>query len=265
MRLPPRRRQEHTACKGSRNSTRKKEAAMVAAVTGARAAGADGCRAGWICIVRERAGGLGSAAYATADALFAQIPRSAVLAIDIPIGLAERGARECDGAARRLLGSRRSSVFPAPLRCVLAARSFEQACRIRARREDKRMSRQAFGIVAKVREVDAALRADVARARTVREVHPELCFAAWSGAPLAHSKKTPAGRAERLALVAGSFGSSAFAAVRSRHPRRDAADDDILDAFAALWSAERLLRGEAEWLPAEPPLDACGLRMEIVY
>lgn len=51
--------------------------------------------------------------------------------IDVPIGLPDRGARECDKAARRRLGpSRGSSVFPAPIRRILAATSYIEACAI---------------------------------------------------------------------------------------------------------------------------------------
>jgi predicted RNase H-like nuclease len=229
-----------------------------------RAAGVDGCRAGWLCVTRDAAGEIASACYASAEALFAQQPRPDVLAIDVPIGLLERGARACDRAARALLAKRRASVFPAPPRAALAAATWAEACAIRQRLEGKRISKQAWAIVAKIREVDDALRREPARARWVREVHPELCFARWSGAPLAHRKKTTAGRAARLALVTQCFGREAFAAARLRHPRRDAADDDLLDAFAALWSAERILRGDALSLPPSPPRDARGLRMEIV-
>jgi predicted RNase H-like nuclease len=229
-----------------------------------RAAGVDGCRGGWLCVTRASGGDVASACHPTAEALFAQRPRPHVLAIDVPIGLLERGARECDVAARLQLGRRRNSVFTPLPRAALRARSWQEACAIRERIEGKRMSKQAWGIAAKIGEVDEALRRDPARARWVREVHPELCFARWSGAPLAHAKKKAAGRAERLALVTAHFGSEAFSAARLRHPRREAADDDLLDAFAALWSAERILRGEAISLPPSPPLDAFGLRMEIV-
>ncbi len=41
-------------------------------------------------------------------------------------------------------------------------------------------------------------------------------------------------------------------------------EDDMLDAFAALWSARRWIVGTAETLPPEPPKDACGLPMQIV-
>ena len=40
------------------------------------------------------------------------------LAIDIPIGIPEAGARPADREARALLGPRRNSVFPAPVRAA---------------------------------------------------------------------------------------------------------------------------------------------------
>jgi predicted RNase H-like nuclease len=79
-----------------------------------------------------------------------------------------------------------------------------------------------------------------------------------------HAKKHPLGRAARLALVDGCFG-DAYLEVRRRYRKADVADDDILDAFAALWTAERIVRSEAATLPEHPPRDAHGLPMEIVY
>lgn len=79
----------------------------------------------------------------TAEELFAQDPAPAVLGVDIPIGLADEGARHCDKEARRVLGQpRASSVFPAPIRPVLAAECWEEACTIRERAAGKRMSKQ---------------------------------------------------------------------------------------------------------------------------
>src|SRR5262249_22667826 len=52
---------------------------------------------------------------ATLGELLHDLPQESLLAIDIPIGLADRGARRCDVEARRCLGpGRGSSVFPAP-------------------------------------------------------------------------------------------------------------------------------------------------------
>jgi predicted RNase H-like nuclease len=65
-----------------------------------------------------------------------------VVAVDVPIGLPERGSRDCDVEARRLLGVRSSSVFPAPIRAMLAAGSQAEASRIGHGAEGKRVSIQ---------------------------------------------------------------------------------------------------------------------------
>lgn len=41
-------------------------------------------------------------------------------------------------------------------------------------------------------------------------------------------------------------------------------DDDIFDAFAALWTAERISRGESGSLPEEPVSDSASLPMRMV-
>jgi predicted RNase H-like nuclease len=125
---------------------------------------------------------------------------------------------------------------------------------------------QSFALYKKVAEVDGLLgQSGEARAR-VREVHPEVCFWAWNGgAPMRHSKKKPAGRRERLALAEKWLGAGVLVRARAGHSRRGVADDDILDALAALWTATRIVARQARTLPAVPPVDATGLRMEIVY
>ena len=40
--------------------------------------------------------------------------------------------------------------------------------------------------------------------------------------------------------------------------------DDIVDALVALWTAERIGCGAALSIPVRPPLDAHGLRMEMM-
>jgi predicted RNase H-like nuclease len=231
------------------------------------AAGADGCRARWICVSRKVGSReIASACFETARALFAQRPAPDVIGIDIPIGLTDCGPRDCDREARRVLGRlRASTVFPAPIRAVLASRSWEEACVVRSGVEGKRMSRQAWGIVGKVREVDEQLRARARLRRRVREVHPEVSFREWNGAPMRLRKTSRRGREERRRLVDEHFGPWAYEEVRARFRVKDVGHDDILDAFAALWSTERILRCVSRSLPERPPTDRCGLRMEIVY
>jgi len=231
-------------------------------------AGADACRGGWIRAAREtRRGTLRFELAATAAALMRLDPEPDVLCIDIPIGLPDAGGRECDGLARAMLGwPRRSSVFPAPIRPALAARTREEASRITLRADGRRVGTQAWALYPKIREVDELLGSSSAARRRVREVHPEISFWAWNGGkPIQEGKKTPEGRAKRLRLVEGWLGSGLSSAARAGLARRAVQDDDILDVLAALWTATRVAPGSARTLPDPPPLDAAGLPMQIVY
>ena len=227
--------------------------------------GVDGCAAGWVAVWHD----LGSQrvwwqVIPSLREIARSTPPPAVIGIDVPIGLLPAGARECDREARRRLGFPRSaSVFPAPIRPVLGASSQTEASAIRRAVENKGMSVQAFGIVPKVREIDEALRPDATLRAVTREVHPELCFAAMNGGrPMAHSKKDAEGRAERVAVLKEHFGDVIDSAMASKP--KGCQYDDLLDAFACAWTAARIVRGEAEVIPKNPPLDEFGLPMEMV-
>jgi predicted RNase H-like nuclease len=203
----------------------------------------------------------------SARELLGDLEEVAALAIDVPIGLPDAGPRACDAAARRELGRpRSSSVFPAPVRPALAAASRQQASEITRAVDGRGVGAQAFGIWPKIREVDAILSRAPGLQRRVREVHPELAFQMLnSGRPLRHSKHDSKGLRTRIKLVDACFGPGTFAGTRESLARGAGADDDVLDALACLWSAGRIARGQLEVLPADPPLDRCGLRMEICY
>lgn len=222
--------------------------------------GADGYKDGWILVLERDPGVTEIHQAGTFAQLLAEWPLSA-LVVDIPIGLLSRGARECDLAARKVLGrSRRSSVFPAPIRPMLHAATWEEGCRIRFALEGKRCSKQAWGILRKVCEVDQIMTPDLQQ--LVREGHPEVSFAMMNGGkPMAHRKTTSAGKQERLRLLERSFPdlTERLAAFR---PRR--ATVDVLDAYACLWTARRITRLEADSHPSKPQYDERGLRAEIV-
>lgn len=84
----------------------------------------------------------------------------------------------------RFWALRASSVFPAPIRPVLGAGSWEVACSMREASEGKRMAKQAWAIVPKILEIDRLQQAGAASAIIVRKVHPEICFWAWAGLPM---------------------------------------------------------------------------------
>ena len=231
-----------------------------------RVAGVDGCPAGWLCVVRDLATGkIVSSVHEDADALFRGTMDAAVVAIDIPIGLPDSGPRVCDQEARRLLRPGRSaSVFPTPMRASLAGWTYHDACALSTAACGKSLSKQTYAILPKIREVDSALRLSPELQQRVREVHPEVCFHRWNGGrPMEHPKRSFDGHRDRRLLVEEAFG-PVYERVRQAHSRKAVADDDILDAFAALWTAQRITEGRAVTIPAEPPRDGEGLPMEMV-
>lgn len=224
--------------------------------------GVDGCPAGWVAVVERPGVPVYATVFETFHGLTESLSDTAVIAVDIPIGLPDRGVRDCDLEARRRLGPRKSSVFPAPLRSVLDATSQEEASHIRFKIEGKRMSCQAFGIVKKVREVDRAM-VDAPAVRRIVEVHPELSFAIWQGHPMQNPKRKKAGREERRELIRREWPDTLERCEASRD-RRNCNLDDLYDAFAALWSARRVASGIAVQLPENPLRDACHLPMRIL-
>ncbi|MBV9496328.1 MAG: DUF429 domain-containing protein [Acidobacteria bacterium] len=227
--------------------------------------GVDGCPAGWIAVVENLETRRIESAIFPKFAELAELDAK-IIAIDIPIGLPERGPRDCDLLARKRLGPKRgSSVFPAPVRACLGATSHPEASDLSHRAHGKRLSIQAWNIVKKIAEVDLALRASPALQERVFEVHPEVTFAFWNGAPILAKKKRSDGKAIRRQLVEAHFGANAFVDVRKQSTRDEAEEDDILDAFAALFTAERIEAKIATTLPDPPPRDALRLPMRIVF
>lgn len=142
-----------------------------------RLAGVVGCPAGWLCLVKDwDRGSIRAAVCRGSDELLQVIKQCQLVAIDIPIGLSEQGPRACDQAARQILGKRRSSIFPAPLRQALVADSWEQACEITTRVAGRKVSKQSRGIYRKVREIDVLLAANKILRNSLWEAHPELSF-----------------------------------------------------------------------------------------
>lgn len=227
-------------------------------------AGVDGCSAGWLCIERSTDGSLIPTVCRSTKDLIECVTMLDLLTIDIPIGLPDDGPRFVDLLARRILGPRASSVFPTPVRAALDGVSYDDACERSFAACGKRLSKQAFAILPRIREIDHELRAQPWLQERVREVHPEVCFYYMNTEqPMAHPKKSGQGFVDRHRFIEGHFG-TVFSPLRASVPRRDATDDDLLDSLVALWSAERLLNGTSITLPPDPPRDRFGLRMEMV-
>ena len=207
--------------------------------------GVDGAPRGW-AVAAWKEGETRVRRIARLADIFAQAPYPDIVAVDIPIGLLdayEVGGRKCDRKTRGDLGKRGGSVFTPPVRAVLNAATYEEACRLsRASSKDNRaLSRQAWGIAGKIKEADDLLRLEPRLRPIVREVHPELCFRELVGHSMEFAKSKAEGRAERRDALARVLDVDAIL----REGREEGlAVEDVLDALAACWSAIRLARGE---------------------
>lgn len=231
-------------------------------------AGVDGCRAGWFVVIqRLESGKVEHRTLPDFAGVLDVCAGATALAIDIPIGLmdtVDRGGRPIDRQVRdRLKPYRASSVFSPPCRPALACETYEQAA-IATRLHSKTgrsLTRQSFGLFPKLREVDELM--TPARQATVHEVHPELCFARMNqDRPLEVSKKKVAGQEVRVDLLRTAGFDVTGATVR-RLAIGGVDRTDVLDAYAACWTAARIARGRAERVGSEPDVDSRGLRMEM--
>jgi predicted RNase H-like nuclease len=231
-------------------------------VAGGPVAGIDGCRGGWL-VAMLPAGAPGHGADVRVHPDLSEVAealrsgRLVAAAIDIPIGLPAEGSRVCDREARRLLGPRRSSVFPAPVRAVLGTSSYAEACAVSRAVSGKALSKQLYNIVGKIRAVD---RLESPRLQhRLFEACPELSFALMAdGRPMRHPKRSAEGRTERVRLLEQEPG---LGPVDSAPPA-GAGPDDVLDALALAWTARRYVDGSCLRLGGQ--LDETGLRMEVV-
>ncbi len=163
--------------------------------------GVDGCKAGWIAVSKQD-GELTYRIVATVRELLSAFPNAERVLIDVPIGLPWRDepVRPCDHRARRLLGDRRSSVFPAPCRAAVRAEAIAAARELNRGELGRSLPEQSWGICR--REVDDLLPGNPSPEAEVREVYPEVCFWALAGrSPMKHNKRKKEGRRERLDVL----------------------------------------------------------------
>lgn len=251
-------------------------------------AGVDGAAGGWVMAVTGAEDG-SPVEFSLWDSFAelwaeARLRPLAAVGIDMPIGLPNTSVRSADVAARRLLGPRRSSLFWSPPAAALDAKHYDEANRASREHLDIGLSKQAYNLLPKIREVRSVLvPADFGDRALPRaaEVHPELSFAVMAAtlqssdgeesslsAPLTHPKRRQAGVAERLALLGSCFaGITDSAVLRPLAGPPHPGLDDLLDAAAAAWTARRIAAGNAVHLGASDglaPVDDAGYPLTIV-
>lgn len=225
-------------------------------MTDMRVLGVDACVKGWVGIVLadDRVEAVAAARFAD---LVSRVADACVVAVDMPVGLSDHGVRAADTLARTALGGRWATIFLTPVRAAVEATTYDEANALNRKVTGSGISRQAWNLTAKIREVEE-WRID--SRREAWEVHPEMVFCELAGRPLDTSKKTWAGQHQRRTLLcqAGVVVSDDLGVAGHL-----AGSDDVLDAAAVAWTARRIAAGSARSLPDPPELDHLGRPMAI--
>jgi predicted RNase H-like nuclease len=230
--------------------------------------GIDGCKAGWFVVAFGYEGNDSFTVVEKISDLQVIFKDIKIALIDIPIGL--RGEhpdeRVCDQQARSVLKPKRnSSVFPAPSRCAVNSASYEIASSRNKECTGRGLTKQTFGIIPKIREVDEFLRV-TKNSFHLREMHPEICFWALNNQlPMMNNKRTNDGYEERITILSKFYSDSRNIVENAmrRYRRRDVGRDDIVDALVGAITA--INYHSLTIFPEVPELDDHGLPMEIVY
>jgi len=220
--------------------------------------GVDACKGGWVGI-ELRDGAFTGAHFATGlDDMLAALSDLDAVGLDMPLGLPSRGWRQADLAAARALEALRSTVFRVPPRAVWNEVEYEAAVRRCQELNGRGFSRQAWGLREKLLQANACWETG---AHQLYEVHPEISFWAVSRGRRLHSKKTWAGHMERRRLLY----TIGVLPPDDLGDAGRAAPDDVLDAAAAAWSADRIARNEARSFPDPAEKHESGRLVAIWY
>jgi predicted RNase H-like nuclease len=208
-----------------------------------RVAGVDGTKGGWVAIVLDDGRVSADHVLRPIETRFEELGDAEIIAIDVPIGF---GPRRADALARAFLSGAASTVFTTPPREVLES-PFGPGLGVSA---------QAHALGPRILHITRLAQSDL----RLREVHPEVSFRTMNdGQPLQHRKKSAGGALERIELL------------RREDIRLDALGpggavplDDVLDAAAAAWTADRVASGTAKTLP-DPPESVGGRHVAIWF
>ena len=220
--------------------------------------GADATRGGWVAVTLVD-GKLRSMALHKSLAELVEASEDAeAIAADIPMGHEDRDARRnggrrlADEEARALLGPRGGTIFSACPPDLFTLDDHAAAVDEARRRGSIAPSAQLWSLGPRILEAEG-----LASDPRLVEAHPELSFQellrlSGGGPHLEHAKTTWHGLVQRLELLrdVGLRPRRSFGGVGRASP------DDVLDATAAAWTADRVARGVARSVPMSAPIDA---------
>lgn len=235
-----------------------------------RFTGIDACRKGWLLIYIQNEDH-GYNFDESLEKIINNFPAQSRILVDMPVGLLEKKSsvfiqRPCDADARKMLGKKHSSIFSPPCIEALYEKSYVDASRVNFEILGKKLSKQSWNIVPKIREVNAFLHLHPKWRGKILESHPELAFQFLNNnQPLLHSKKTKEGITERIQILEKHYppaGSLFQSFLENNALRIKANKDDMADALClAVLNYTR--RDKLKNISDDYPEDSLGNKMGI--
>lgn len=210
--------------------------------------GVDACPLGWVATVIEN-----DIARIETYKEFSELTDcyndTARILVDIPIGLPETERRRCDREVRDLLGCRQSSVFFPPCTAAIEKDGYDKANKAHWEQIGHGLSQQAHNLSSKIQEVGDIV-GEQYEGRVI-ESHPELCFAALNGQPIAYPKSSTRGLGQRMQLLGDELDNAVelYQDTRDEYFLKDVSRDDILDSMVLAVAARE---DSLDTVPGEP-------------
>ncbi|MDF2871454.1 MAG: hydrolase [Anaerocolumna sp.] len=226
--------------------------------------GVDGCKGGWVAAILNR-GELEINKYNNIYDIVNEYPDFDEIFIDMVIGLASsKNHIRPDTYARQLIKERAATIFPAPCRQAVYAKTVAAAYEENERVMGKKFTPLTVGIIPKIREIDSFLQDNLKYRNVMKESHPEVCFAQLNGRTLLTKKSEVEGLEERIHLLAKYIPELSIIKLSALTKSLKCKIDDIVDALCLTVSANIAAQGYFKIIPENPMIDETGLLMQMV-
>ncbi len=226
--------------------------------------GVDGCKGGWIAAVLDH-GKLIINKYITLTDIVASYPNFDEFLVDMVIGLPSTKEHiRPDTYARKIIRERTSTIFPAPCRQAVYAKTVAEAYNENERVLGKKFTPLTVGIIPKMREIDAFLQDNPQFKNLIKESHPEVCFAKLNGSTVLSKKSELDGIEERIRILSNYITDLSLKKILLAAKNFKCNVDDIVDAICLSVTANLAEQGEYQVIPEYPMEDATDLKMQMI-
>jgi 8-oxo-dGTP diphosphatase len=226
--------------------------------------GVDGCKGGWIAAIIKQ-GKLIVEKYISLNEIIKGYPDFDEFLIDMVIGLpSSKDHIRPDTYARKIIKERTSTIFPAPCRQAVYAKTVSEAYDQNERVLGKKFTPLTVGIIPKMRELDSFFQENSEYKNVIKESHPEVCFARLNGRTVLSKKSEVDGMEERIRILSYYIPDLTLNKVAVHAKNLKCNIDDIVDAVCLAVTANIVNQGDFEIIPENPMRDETGLLMQMV-